>query len=103
LRKADSFQHEILCYYGHKDFILCLGYKGEQIKKYFLNYDEYLSSDFVLSRGRDRKLIKHDLDDWNITFVDTGLSSNIGQRLKAVESYLDGDDFLANYSDALLI
>jgi len=90
-------------YYGHKDFILCLGYKADVIKQYFLNYHEYISNDFSMSKGgRDIKLVKSDIDDWNITFVDTGLKANIGQRLMAVQKYLqDGEIFLANYSDGL--
>ena len=90
-------------HYGHKEFILCLGYKGEQIKKFFLNYDECLSNDFtLLNGGRKRKLLKNDIEDWKITFADTGLHSNIGQRLKAVENYIEKDEiFLANYSDAV--
>jgi glucose-1-phosphate cytidylyltransferase len=90
-------------HYGHKDFILCLGYMGDRIKEYFLNYDECLSNDFTLSRGGRRiDLLKKDIDDWRITFVDTGISSNIGERLKAVEPFLGGDRmFLANYADGL--
>lgn len=90
-------------HYGHKDFILCLGYKADVIKNYFLNYDECLSNDFVLSGGGKQILmLKSDIQDWKITFVDTGLHSNIGQRLKAVEKHLAGEEaFLANYSDAL--
>jgi glucose-1-phosphate cytidylyltransferase len=90
-------------HYGHKDFILCLGYKADVVKNYFLNYDECISNNFILSNGGNRlKLLNSDIHDWNITFVDTGISSNIGQRLKAVEPYLDGESvFLANYSDGL--
>ena len=90
-------------HYGHKDFILCLGYKADVVKNYFLNYDECVSNNFVLSQGGNKlKLLNSDIHDWNITFVDTGISSNIGQRLKAVESYLEGESvFLANYSDGL--
>lgn len=90
-------------HYGHKDFILCLGYKADYIKEYFLNYNECLSNDFVLSAGgKQVQMIGSDIHDWRITFVDTGLSSNIGQRLKAVEKYLEGEEmFLANYSDGL--
>lgn len=89
--------------FGHKEFILCLGYKGDVIKKYFLNYNECLSNNFVLSNGgKDVKLLNTDTQDWKITFLDTGLHSNIGQRLKAVEEYLEGEEiFLANYSDGL--
>lgn len=90
-------------HYGHKDFILCLGYKGDYIKNYFLNYDECLSNDFVMSNGgREVRLYQSDIEDWTITFVDTGLQSNIGQRLMAVEKYLEGEEvFLANYTDGL--
>lgn len=90
-------------HYGHKDFILCLGYKADVIKKYFLQYDECVSNDFVLSGGgRSVELLSKDIEDWKITFVDTGLSSNIGQRLKAVEKHLGGEEFfLANYTDGL--
>lgn len=89
--------------YGHKDFILCLGYRGDYIKQYFLDYDECLSNDFVMSQGgRSVKLYNSDISDWSITFVDTGLNSNIGMRLKAVEKYLDGEEyFMANYADGL--
>src|ERR1700678_713222 len=90
-------------HFGHKDFILCLGYKADKIKEYFLHYDEAISNDFVLSRGgRQVDLIRSDIDDWRITFVDTGISSNIGQRLQAVRHLVEGDEmFLANYSDGL--
>lgn len=90
-------------YYGHKDFILCLGYKADMIKDYFLNYNECHSNDFVLSKGgKDLQLLNSDIDDWRITFVDTGITANIGQRLKAVEPYLAGEEvFLANYTDGL--
>lgn len=90
-------------HYGHKEFILCLGYKGDSIKRYFLDYDETVSNNFVMKRGgKSVKLLSSDIDDWNITFVDTGMSSNIGQRLKLVAPFLDGEEmFLANYADGL--
>jgi glucose-1-phosphate cytidylyltransferase len=90
-------------HYGHNDFILCLGYKGDVVKRYFLEYDEWLTNDFVLSGGgKNVQLLNQDIHDWRITFVDTGLTSNIGQRLKAVEKQLDGEEvFLANYTDGL--
>ncbi len=90
-------------YYGHKDFILCLGYKGDVIKNYFINYDQYLTSDFTLSNGTKHMHVKQsDIADWNISFIDTGLKSNIGQRLKCVEKYLAEDEiFLANYADGV--
>jgi glucose-1-phosphate cytidylyltransferase len=90
-------------HYGHKDFILCLGYKGSSIKSYFRQYDACLSSDFVFSKGgKQIDLLQQDIDDWNITFVDTGQMSNIGERLRRVRKYVDKDEmFLANYSDGL--
>lgn len=90
-------------YFGHKDFVLCLGYRGDLIKEYFLNYREWLSNDFTLrDGGQDIKLHNTDISDWNITFVDTGLNANIGQRLQSIQRYLAADDmFLANYSDGL--
>lgn len=89
--------------FGHKDFILCLGYKADVIKNYFLEYDECISNDFTLMEGGKKiQLTNSDIADWKITFVDTGLTSNIGQRFKAVEKYLEGEEvFLANYSDGL--
>ncbi len=90
-------------HFGHKDFILCLGWKGDAIKNYFLNYDECVSNDFVMSgNGNKVKLLSSDIHDWTITFVNSGASSNIGQRLCAVEKHLAGEEmFLANYSDGL--
>ena len=90
-------------HYGHKDFILCLGYKGNCIKDYFLHYDESASNDFVWSQGGKKiHFLNRDIDDWTITFVQTGANATIGERLKAVESYLRGEEmFLANYSDGL--
>ena len=89
--------------FGHTEFILCLGYRGDLIKQYFLDYDECLSNDFEITGGsKDVRLYGRDIEGWKITFADTGLHSNIGQRLRAVQPYV-GDDpiFLANYSDGL--
>lgn len=90
-------------HFGHKEFILCLGYKADYVKKYFHEYDETVSNDFVLSQGGKKiDLLASDIQDWQITFVDTGMNSNIGQRLKLVQRYVGGDEmFLANYSDGL--
>jgi glucose-1-phosphate cytidylyltransferase len=90
-------------HFGHKDFILCLGYRGDYIKNYFLNYNECLSNNFVLSKGgKQIEMYNNDIEDWTITFVDTGLHTNIGQRLAAVKPYLEGEEaFLANYADGL--
>lgn len=96
-------------HFGHKDFILALGYKADYFKNYFLKYDECLSNDFTIEPGeadaqRDERieLFSRDIADWRITFVDTGLNSNIGMRLRAVREHLKGEEmFLANYSDGL--
>jgi glucose-1-phosphate cytidylyltransferase len=90
-------------HFGHKDFILCLGYRADVIKNYFVNYNEFMSNDFVLSKGgKELRVFNSDIDDWTVTFVDTGANANIGERLKAVEDYLESEDvFLANYSDNL--
>jgi len=90
-------------HYGHKEFILCLGHKADVIKSFFLNYDQCLSSDFTIANGQKAlHAAESDIGDWSITCVDTGLRSNVGQRLKAVEKYLKDDEyFLANYADAL--
>ena len=88
-------------HFGHKDFILCLGYGAEHIKKYFLEYEEAASNDFVLRDGKV-ELLHTDISDWSITFADTGVESAIGERLRRVRKHLDGDEyFLANYADVL--
>jgi glucose-1-phosphate cytidylyltransferase len=98
----------IMRYYaaaGHNEFILCLGYKGEAIKDYFLSHQGALFNDFVLERNAHRtslEVLARDPDQWKITFVDTGIDANIAGRLKAVEPYLrDDDEFLATYGDGL--
>jgi glucose-1-phosphate cytidylyltransferase len=90
-------------HFGHKDFVLALGYKADTIKDYFLRYDECVSNDFVLDGGSGKPtLLASDIQDWRITFVDTGIHSNIGQRLMAVRKHVEGEEmFLANYSDGL--
>ena len=103
-------------HFGHKDFILALGHQADVVKRYFLNYDETVTNDFVLNPASQRnarrnddlptnrrvQLITDDTSDWTITFVDTGLRANIGERLAAVRPYLGNDEvFLANYADGL--
>lgn len=88
-------------HHGHKDFIICLGYKGDAIRDYFMNFNPYLMGDVTLNgtNGIDADP-KEGISDWRITFVDTGLHSNIGERLMRVRSHLEDEEmFLANYSD----
>jgi glucose-1-phosphate cytidylyltransferase len=96
----------VMKYYAHfgfTDFVLCLGYKAEAIKHFFLTYNEAMANDFVLSEGGAKvHLLKTDIHNWNITFVDTGLNACIGERLRAVRHLLRDDEmFLANYGDTL--
>ena len=90
-------------HFGHTEFVLCLGYGASAVKEFFLNYDETKSNDFVLENGaREVKLFSSDISNWTITFVDTGLHSPIGERLRRVRRFVDGDDvFMANYADVL--
>lgn len=90
-------------HFGHKDFILCLGYKAQKIKEYFLNYNPDIANDFTLSKGKTHSTSQEtDVHDWNITFVDTGIKANVGMRLMLAKKYLEGDEmFLANYADGL--
>ncbi len=90
-------------HFGHNEFILCLGHRADVIKKYFRSYDESLSNDFVLTHGGgDVRLLGSDIGNWKITFIDTGLQNNVGQRLRAVEKFLENDEmFMANYADGL--
>ena len=89
-------------HYGYKDFILCLGYKGEVIKNYFLNYEQ-LNSDFAveLGTGKTQLFNHHDEHGWQVTLVDTGLHTMTGARVKRVEKYVDGDQFMLTYGDGV--
>jgi len=90
-------------HFGHTEFVLCLGYGAEAVKQYFLDYRETASNDFVLTKGGQHvELLDTDISDWTITFVDTGMDTAIGERLRRVRPYLEGDEvFLANYGDVL--
>jgi glucose-1-phosphate cytidylyltransferase len=88
-------------HFGHKEFVLCLGYGAHHIKNFFLNYEETISNDFVLRNGK-AELLATDIADWSISFIQTGIESAIGERLRRVREHLDGDEmFLANYADVL--
>ena len=89
--------------YGHRDFVLCLGYKANVIKEFFLNYKPQAYADCVVSRyGSKVELLSEIKDDWRVSLIDTGVWRNIGQRLWAVRQQVAGEEmFLANYSDGL--
>ena len=87
--------------WGHTEFILCLGYRAEVIKEYFLHYQEALANDFVLE-GSEVQLLASDMDDWKITFLDTGQKTSIADRLLMARSHIGDDEmFLATYGDGL--
>jgi glucose-1-phosphate cytidylyltransferase len=90
-------------HFGHTEFILCLGYGAHAVKDYFLNYRESGSNDFILTKGGEHiEMLETDISDWTITFIDTGIDTAIGERLRRVRPYLDEDEvFLANYGDVL--
>ena len=90
-------------YYGHTEFILCLGYGAHHVTDYFLHYEETRSNDFVLrAGGADIEMLSSDISEWTITFVHTGLDTPIGERLRRVRQFVADDDvFAANYADVL--
>ncbi|MTI85032.1 MAG: glucose-1-phosphate cytidylyltransferase [Firmicutes bacterium] len=89
-------------YYGFNDFILCLGYKGELIKEYFLNY-KFRRWDIKLNLKDGIKYFLQDnkLENWNIYFVDTGLETNTGGRIKKIAKYIEEDYFFLTYGDGV--
>jgi glucose-1-phosphate cytidylyltransferase len=89
--------------HGHRDFILCLGYKANTIKDFFVNYKPQLFNDLVVSNhGQKVEVLGQPREDWRITLVDTGIWRNIGERLWAVRDHVkDEEIFCANYSDGL--
>jgi glucose-1-phosphate cytidylyltransferase len=94
---------KIYAHYGFKDFILCLGYKGEVIKEYFLNYD-ILNNDFTVKLGQKKTISVHNTSeesDWNVTLADTGVNALKGARLKRIEKYIKEDTFMVTYGDGV--
>jgi glucose-1-phosphate cytidylyltransferase len=89
--------------YGHRDFILCLGYKANVVKDYFLNYKSAASNDCVISQfGKKVELLGERAPDWRVSLVNTGIWRNVGQRLRAVRHLVQNEEiFLANYTDGL--
>ena len=88
--------------FGYRDFILCLGYKGEMIRDYFLNY-RLMTHDFSINLHTQNEKITNgsDIEDWNITFVDTGLETNTGGRIKRIEKYITDENFFLTYGDGV--
>ena len=94
---------KIYSHFGFNDFVLCLGYKGSMIKEYFMNF-EWLANDFTLELGKGSGKVTHhahSLEDWRVTFADTGLETETSARIKKVEKYIEGDTFMLTYGDAV--
>lgn len=90
-------------HFGFKDFVLCLGYKGDLIKEYFLNY-EAMNNDFTIKLGKKNTVTfhnSHQENDWNVTLVDTGKLAQTGARIKRIQDYIDGNIFMATYGDGV--
>ncbi len=95
---------KIYAHYGHKDFILCLGYKGEVIKEFFRNY-HWNTSDVTLRLGPHAQIEYHNEhaeQDWTVTLVDTGQATMTGGRLKRVLPFIQEDTFLLTYGDGVV-
>lgn len=94
---------KIYSHYGFRDFILCLGYKGEMIKEYFYNY-KVLSNDFTIKLGGQNTVKIHDnqkSENWRVTLVDTGNRAAKGARLKRIEKFIDSKLFMVTYGDGV--
>ena len=89
--------------FGHKEFIVCLGYKGHVIKDFFLNYEAY-TRDFTISFGSGGGVVyhnRHDESDWKVTLADTGIHSMTGARISRIRDYVQGEDFMLTYGDGV--
>ncbi|MEG3955217.1 sugar phosphate nucleotidyltransferase [Microcoleus sp. herbarium2] len=94
---------KIYAYYGFQNFIVCLGYRGNMIKKYFLNY-EAMNNDFTICLGRKNNIIYHEErreQNFQVTLAETGAESMTGGRVKRIEKYIDRDNFIVTYGDGV--
>lgn len=87
--------------HGIRDFIVCLGYKGEVIKEYFLNFKSYNSSFTTYTNSGETLIFDDGYEDWKVSLIDTGASANTGERLKQVQKYLGKETFFFTYGDGL--
>src|ERR1017187_9082499 len=94
---------KIYAHYGYRDFVLCLGYRGNMIKEYFLNY-EAMNNDFTICLGQNSQLQfngRHQEQGFRVTLADTGLDTMTGGRIKHIQKYIDGEDFMVRYGDGV--
>jgi glucose-1-phosphate cytidylyltransferase len=90
-------------HFGFREFVLCLGYRGDMIKEYFINYDT-MSDDFTIHLGRQHAITyesSHDEQDYHVTLADTGLETMTGGRIKRVQKYIHEDTFMLAYGDGV--
>ena len=94
---------KLFAHYGIRDFVLCLGYKGQMIKEYFLNY-EAMNNDFSIQLG-SKHVVEfhgaHEEQNFRVTLADTGAESMTGNRIKMIEKYVDNETFLLTYGDGV--
>ncbi len=89
--------------YGHRDFVLCLGYKSNVIKDFFLNYEAH-TKDFTIDLGRKGEITfhtDHDESDWKVTLAETGIEAMTGARIKRIHKYVGDEDFMLTYGDGV--
>jgi len=94
---------KMYAHHGFRDFVLCLGYRGNTIKEYFLNY-EAMNNDFSICLGQKSQIRyhgHHSEQDFSVTLADTGLESATGGRVRKIQKYIDGDTFLLTYGDGV--
>ena len=94
---------KLFAYYGYRDFVICLGYKGDAIKEYFLDY-EAMNNDFTIRLGSPNKIefhSNHAEDGWMVTLADTGENTMTGARIKRIEKYVGAERFMATYGDGV--
>lgn len=93
---------KIYAHHGYKDFILCLGYRQSQIREYFLNY-HCMNSDFTIKLSAKDEIVCHSnhREDWTVTLVDTGELTKKGTRIKRIEPYISGHEFMITYGDGV--
>jgi len=94
---------KLYAHYGFRDFVLCLGYRGNMIKEYFLNY-EAMNNDFTIRLGKSNRITHrgaHQEQDFNVTLAETGLDAMTGARVNRVKKYIDDDTFMVTYGDGL--
>ena len=94
---------KIFSHYGINDFVVCIGYRGDVIKEYFLDY-EARNNDFTITLGKSHDIVFHDQhleSDWRVTVAETGRETLTGGRVKRIERYIDDDQFIVTYGDGL--